>query len=93
MEKLILKELKELKSVISKLIGTSDLPAKERFSKEAILKASKEFQKLSIERGEWISDWDLYAFVGVLLSTLHIVKFLSTNKRFEKFTKYIVQLN
>ena len=62
MQEQIIKELKELKTVISKLIGTSDLPAKERFSKEAILKACKEFQKLSIERGEWVSDWDLYKY-------------------------------
>jgi hypothetical protein len=59
MEKLILKELKELKSAISKLIGTSDLPVKEQFSKDAILKAGKEFQKLSIERGDWVKDHDI----------------------------------
>ena len=60
MQKKILQELIELKALISKLIGTSDLPSSEQFSKDAIEKAAKQFQKLKIERGEWVSDWDLY---------------------------------
>ena len=60
MQKQILQELKELRTAISKLIGSSDLPSNEQFSKEAIEKAAKQFQKLRIERGEWVSDWDLY---------------------------------
>jgi hypothetical protein len=63
MQKQILKELKELKAVISNIIGTSELPAKDRFSKEAILKAGKEFQKLSIERGEWVKDHDIQKYI------------------------------
>ncbi|HEX6848132.1 MAG TPA: hypothetical protein VF144_14215 [Chitinophagaceae bacterium] len=43
MQKQILREFKELKNLISQLIGISALPAKERFSKESILKAAKEF--------------------------------------------------
>lgn len=50
MEKEILSEIKQLKAAISKLIGTADLPAKEQFSTEALDKAAKQFQKLSIER-------------------------------------------
>jgi len=46
----------QIRRLLSKLIGTSDLPATERFSKDAILKAAKDFQKLSIERGEWLPD-------------------------------------
>jgi hypothetical protein len=53
MQKELLSEIRQLKAVISTLIGTSDLPAKERFSKEALARAAKEFKKLSIERGEW----------------------------------------
>lgn len=52
----MLSEIRQLKAVISTLIGTSDLPAKERFSKEALARAAKEFKKLSIERGEWLTD-------------------------------------
>lgn len=56
MQKELLAEVKELKTLIAKLIGTSDLPTTEQFSKEALDKAAKQFQKLSIERGEWVED-------------------------------------
>ena len=59
----ILHEIKELKSVIAVLIGTSDLPTGEQFSKEALDKAAVQFQKLGIERGEWISDNDIDKYI------------------------------
>jgi hypothetical protein len=59
MEQEILIELKELRAVITKLVGTSHKPESEKFSKEAIVKAAREFQELSIKRGEWISENDL----------------------------------
>ena len=55
----ILSEIKELKNLIAKLIGTSDLGPIEQFSKEALDKAAKEYQKLSIERGEWVTGYDM----------------------------------
>jgi len=55
MEDKILNELKQIRQLLSELIGTAELPASEKFSKEAIAKAAKEFRKMSIERGEWIS--------------------------------------
>jgi hypothetical protein len=55
-QKEILNEIKQLKNVIAKLIGSSELPAKSRFSIEAVDKAAKEFQKLNIARDEWIED-------------------------------------
>ena len=54
MQKELLAEIKELRAAISTLIGTSDLLPEEQFSKEALDKAAKQFQKLSIERGEWV---------------------------------------
>ena len=47
MQKQILTELKELKTLIAKVIGTSDLPVEQQFSIEAIDKAAKEFQKMT----------------------------------------------
>jgi hypothetical protein len=41
------------------VIVSSDLPVKEQFSGEALNKAANEFQKLRIERGEWITDSDI----------------------------------
>src|SRR6185369_8875154 len=63
MEKEILHELRELKNIISQVIGSSDLPKQERFSKEAISKAAKEFQKISIERGEGVKDTDISKYI------------------------------
>ena len=63
MQKELLSEIRELKSAIAALIGTSDLPPGEQFSKEALDKAAKQFQKLSIERGEWISDGDIHKYI------------------------------
>ena len=50
MQKQILSELKELRLLISKLIGSSDLPENEQFSPQMLEKAAKEFKKLSIAR-------------------------------------------
>jgi hypothetical protein len=59
MEEKILNELKQIRKLLSEMLGTSDLPAKEKFSKEAISKMAKEFQKMAIERGEWVSSGEL----------------------------------
>lgn len=56
MEEKILKELRQIRQLLSELVGTSDLPTKEKFSKEAIAKAAKEYRKMAIERGEWLPD-------------------------------------
>lgn len=63
MEREILSEIKQLKAAISKLIGTSELLAKEQFSKEALDKAAKQFQKLSIERGEWVEEYNIDKYI------------------------------
>ena len=59
METKILEELKQIKLILSKITGTEDLPTKERFSKEALDKAAKEYQDMVIKRGEWVSNSDL----------------------------------
>lgn len=56
MQKQILNELKELKSLLAKIIGTSDLPEAEQFSIESIKKATKSFQKLETQRSEWVDE-------------------------------------
>jgi hypothetical protein len=56
MDEQILKEIKEVRLLLSKMIGTTDLPAKQQFSTQALDKAAEEFKTLSIQHGEWISD-------------------------------------
>tara|TARA_B100001115_G_C15837998_1_gene419412 strand:+ start:319 stop:1035 length:717 start_codon:yes stop_codon:yes gene_type:complete len=53
------KEIKQLRSLLAKVVGTQDLPKSEQFSKEAIKKAASEFRKLQTERGEWIPESDI----------------------------------
>ncbi|MBL7694837.1 MAG: hypothetical protein JNK91_08320 [Ferruginibacter sp.] len=63
MEKQILQELKDLNLALAKVVGTADLPSEKRFSIEALNKAAKEFQKFSVERGEWVSDSDISKYL------------------------------
>jgi hypothetical protein len=63
MSKKIMQELTAIKLILAKLIGTSDQPAKERFSQDALDNAARQFQKLAIERGEWIEESDISKFI------------------------------
>lgn len=58
-EDTIANELRQIRNILSELIGSSDLPAKERFSREAIEKAAVEFRNLQTERGEWIRNGEI----------------------------------
>jgi hypothetical protein len=55
----ILSELKQLKKLFTVMLGTEDQPAKDKFSKAAIIKASSEFKKMQAARGEWVSSGDV----------------------------------
>lgn len=82
METQILKEIKEIRKLLSKLTGTSELPVKQQFSSEALDKAAKEFKRLSIERGEWITENELPKIIKKApygCGKLIIERFLFTN--------------
>ncbi len=59
METLILKEIQDIRKLLAKIIGTSELPVKQQFSKDSLDKAAKDFRSLSIQRGEWITDGEI----------------------------------
>ena len=59
MQKQILTEIRELKSLISKVIGTSDQFPDNPFSTDALDRASREFERLSIQRGNWVKERDI----------------------------------
>ena len=63
MEDKILKEIKQIRLLLGHLTGTQDLPARERFSKEAVAKAAKEFRILSLQRGEWVHSGDIHKVI------------------------------
>ena len=55
----ILQEVKLLRQALVQIVGTSNKPADEQFSIAALEKATQEFQKLRIERGEWVEENEL----------------------------------
>lgn len=59
MEKQILDELKDLKAIVYKLAGISEQSNESPISIEAIEKATKEYRKLEIQRGEWLTNFEL----------------------------------
>jgi hypothetical protein len=63
MQNKILEELKQLRIVITRLLGTTDLPPGEQFSTEAIKKASQQFRKMSAERDEWVKENDISKYI------------------------------
>jgi uncharacterized protein (UPF0216 family) len=62
MQKQILEELKEIKTAIATLAGTSHLPPKEQLSVAVLDKVAIEFKKLSKQSDEWLSEHDLYKY-------------------------------
>ena len=63
MQKEILSEIKELRTALTQVLGISDLPPDQQFLKEALNKAAKEFQKLNIERGQWVADHSIGKYI------------------------------
>lgn len=59
MKEQILEELKEIRTAIATLAGTSHLPPQEQLSAAALDKAATEFKKLSKISDSWIGDYEL----------------------------------
>jgi hypothetical protein len=59
MDKDVLLELKEIKSILAHLAGTIDVPEEQQFSKAALDKAAKLFVKLNITENQWVQTHDL----------------------------------
>lgn len=48
---------------MAQLVGTADQPTQEQFSKEALAKASRLFQKMATQRGEWVKEDELGKYI------------------------------
>lgn len=59
----LLTELKEIKLVLARLVGSSKFPGDQQFSKDALNKAAKQFHKMNVQRGEWVQESDLSKFI------------------------------
>ena len=81
----VFSELKQIRKILSAIIGTSDLNEKEKFSQEAITKAAKEFQKMQIERGEWVGGYDIRKVIKH--STYNSPKLLIDQFQFKNYFK------
>ncbi len=101
MEEKLLIELKQIRKVLSQIVGTSDLPAKQKFSKEAISKVAKEFRKLSIERGEWIPNGEIHKIIKhapwhsakVIIEKFEFTNYFKRGQTFYLNRKDLVKLN
>mgnify|MGYP001544467319 CR=1 FL=1 len=59
MNESIISELRDIKSILSKLLDVSDLKSEDQFSTETLDKAAKLFVKFQTERDEGVSEDDL----------------------------------
>jgi hypothetical protein len=62
MQKQLVVELKEIKSILAKMVGIGD-SIEPTFSEEALNKAAKDFQKLCIQRGDWVKEDDIKKYI------------------------------
>jgi Ca2+-binding EF-hand superfamily protein len=101
MEDKILYELKQIRKLLSDVVGTTDLPASQKFSKESIAKAAKEFRKLSIERGQWIPGHDIqkvirhadYNSAKIILDKFEFANYFKRGSTFYFNRTDLVELN
>ena len=59
----ILAEIRELKQILSKVIGTTYESSENRFSVEALDKAAKDFHQWTIDRGDWVGEDDIGKYI------------------------------
>ena len=59
----ILAEIRELKQILSKVIGSVYESPENRFSAEALDKAAKDFQKWTIDRGDWVGEDEIEKYI------------------------------
>ena len=90
MEQQILDEIRMLRIAVSRLIGTSDYSTKKQFSKKALDIAALQFQKLSIERKEWVDNYDISKYIknAPYDAGKFIIKEFSFNNYFVRGKKY-----
>ena len=63
MEDEALQLLREIKGSLSIVLGSNKLPSDKQLSAESLDNAVKEFQKLSIERKEWIESENIDKYI------------------------------
>jgi hypothetical protein len=63
MEKQLLQEIQDIKSILARIIGTADQAVEDRFSVEALDKMAKDFKRLSIDRGDWVKDAQIAHYI------------------------------
>jgi hypothetical protein len=85
METQILNEIKQIRNLLTKMLGTSEKPARQQFSDDALDKAAVEFKNLSIKRGEWVKECDISKIVRS--APYNSAKFIIEKFRFNNYFK------
>jgi len=96
MQKQILSELKELRTALSKVLGTSNLPQDQQFSIASLGKAASEFKKMQIARCEWVTDMTarniaLSKKKPFFTATNHLSEYNPFRKRGQRHIKYPIK--
>lgn len=86
MEEQILKEVAQIKQYLARIVGTSNLPKREQFSKKALDKTAVEFRKLETERKEWIPQDEIHRVIRN--APWHAGKFIIEKFGFNNYFKY-----
>lgn len=81
----ILDELKKLSSILSRVIGSSEMPESKRFSKAALDKAAKEFKKLETQRGEWVNNEGIRKYIKN--APYYAARFIVEELKFKNYYK------
>ncbi len=59
MKKEVLAELSEIKKILSHIVGTTDLPAPQKFSKAVLDKAARLFKKMALAEEQWVKSYEI----------------------------------
>lgn len=97
----ILAELKQFRKLFAVLLGTEDLPAKEKFSRLAITRAASEFKKMQAARGEWVQNYEVdkiikhapYAPAKLLIEEFEFKNYFKRGSTYYFKKKDLIDLN
>jgi|SRR5450432_1256082 len=66
MQKEILQEIRDLRLMLSKIMGLENETPDKKYSEESVVNAQKLYLKMSIERGDWVKDTEICRYIKSL---------------------------
>jgi hypothetical protein len=63
MEQQLLQEIQDIKSILARIVGSADQAVEHRFSVEALDQMAAAFQRLAIDRGDWVKNAQIAHYI------------------------------